>query len=197
MVKVSTPVAPRRLVRGVSVRLAMGEGLAGLVRSTIWMELSNLAATTAYVRPAMVKVVTPTGSRSLVREVSVRLAMGEGSAGLVILTIWMALSLLAVTTAYVRPAMVKVVTPTGPSSLVRAVSVRLVMGEGRVGLVRSTIWMALSELAATTAYVRPAMIKVSTPSAPSSLAGVVLLRVAMWERLAGLVRSTIKMASPA
>ena len=47
MASVATSHAPPRLVEVVSVRLVMGEGLAGLVRSTIWMELSNLAATTA------------------------------------------------------------------------------------------------------------------------------------------------------
>ena len=37
MIKVSTPAAPLSSGRVLLVRLAMGEGSVGLVRSTIWM----------------------------------------------------------------------------------------------------------------------------------------------------------------
>ena len=47
MVKVSTPRAPSSTVRWVSVMLAVGEGLAGLVRSIIWTASSVEAVTAA------------------------------------------------------------------------------------------------------------------------------------------------------
>ena len=47
MVKVSTPFAPSSSMSEVSVRLAMGEGLAGSVRSIIWTPSSVEAVTAA------------------------------------------------------------------------------------------------------------------------------------------------------
>ena len=47
MVKVSTPHAASSAVWSVSVRLEMGEGLAGSVRLIIWTPSSERPATTA------------------------------------------------------------------------------------------------------------------------------------------------------
>ena len=140
--------------------------------SIIWMPLSRMLATTAYVLPPTSAIATLLAPASTEKSSSPSAAVpaGDGLVGSDMSIIWMPLSLALATTAYVLPPTSAIATLLAPASTVKppSPSVAVPAGDGLVGSDISIIWMPLSLALATTAYVLPPTSAIATLLAPAS-----------------------------
>ena len=144
---------------------AVGE--TGSVISIIWMPLSSEAVTRAYVDKPILTVVTPRGPSSVSKvsplpsvSPSDIEATAVGAAGLDISIICIPSSVKAVTRAYIEKSIWTMLISIGPSSVSKVPPLpsvsSLVIEVTAVGFLMSVIsiiWMPLSLLAVTRAYV--------------------------------------------
>ena len=137
----------------------------------IWTELPSLLTSLslsaevirAYGVPLIMAVVMPLGSSNPVKPTwpFIKADVASGFSGSVMSIIWTALSLSAMTKAYVEEPIVIVVMPQGPLRLGKLEpSVAVAVAVGFSGSVMLIIWTPSSYRAATRAYGVPLMVTV-------------------------------------